>query len=75
MSPTFWQGFEPRSGHVGFVVDWGRLSPSTSDSPAGHSTDRSTFIIIHHQVLLRPSSGRHTKWTQSHPDPGKCSGV
>jgi hypothetical protein len=43
-------GFEPRSGHVGFVVDkvaLGRFSASTSVSPANsHSTDYSAFIYL-----------------------------
>jgi hypothetical protein len=45
-------GFEPSSGHVGFVVDkvaLGRFSPSTSVSPANlHSTNCSTIILIYH---------------------------
>jgi hypothetical protein len=50
-------GSEPRSGRVGFVVDkvaWVRFSPITSVSPASyHSTDCSTFIIIHHSPLVQ----------------------
>jgi hypothetical protein len=54
-------GFEPRSGHVGFVVDnvalrhWGRFFPSASFSPVNyHSTDCPTFIIItHHPGLVQ----------------------
>jgi hypothetical protein len=41
--------FEPGLGHVGFVVEkqhWSRLSLSTSVSPAKHSTDCFTLIII-----------------------------
>jgi hypothetical protein len=49
--------FEPKSGHVGFVVDkvaLGRFSPSTSVSPANsHSTDCSTFIVIYHPGLVQ----------------------
>jgi hypothetical protein len=42
-------GFEPKSGHVGFVVDKvGRFSLSTSVSPANsHSTECSTLITYH----------------------------
>jgi hypothetical protein len=49
--------FEPRSGHVGFMVDkvaWGTFPPSTSVSPANsHSTDCYTFIIIYHPGLVQ----------------------
>jgi hypothetical protein len=48
--------FEPVSGHVGFVVDkmdWGRFSLSTSVSPAEHSTDCSTLIIIIIIMIIR----------------------
>jgi hypothetical protein len=48
--------FELRSGHVGFVVDkvaWGRFSSSASISPANHSNDCSTLIIIHHPGLVQ----------------------
>jgi hypothetical protein len=47
-------GFPPRlpgfayGQHVGFLLDkahWGRFSPSTSVSPANHSTDFSIIII------------------------------
>jgi hypothetical protein len=44
-------GLEPRSGHVGFVVDevaLGQVFPSTSVSPANfHSTDCSILTIYH----------------------------
>jgi hypothetical protein len=45
------------------------FSPSTSVSPAYlNSTDYSTLIIIYHLGLVQwISSGRSTKWTQSHP--------
>jgi hypothetical protein len=48
---------------------WGRFSPSTSVSPANlHSTNFSTITIIYHLGLVQyASSGRSTKWTQSHP--------
>jgi hypothetical protein len=41
---------------------WGRFSPSTSVSPANHSTDFSIIIIIQgwHK---RPLSGRSAEWT------------
>jgi hypothetical protein len=50
-------GIEPRSNHVGFLVDnmtlGGRFSSNTSGSPANsHSTDCSTFIIIYHLRLV-----------------------
>jgi hypothetical protein len=65
--------FEPRSGHVGFVVDkvaLNRFSPSITVSPANsHSTDCSTLITIIRGWYNRPNSGRHTKWTQSTPTP------
>jgi hypothetical protein len=42
---------------------WGRFSPSTSVSPANHSTNFSISIIIRgwHN---RPNSGRSVEWTQ-----------
>jgi hypothetical protein len=50
--PQRWPGFEPRSDHVGFVVDsvvLGQVSP-----PSSHSTDCSTFIIIiYHPELVK----------------------
>jgi hypothetical protein len=50
-------GFEPGSGHVGFVVDkeaWDRFSPSTSVSPANlHSTNCSTITLICHLGLVQ----------------------
>jgi hypothetical protein len=45
---------------------WGRFSPSTSVSPANHSTDFSIIIII---IIItrgwhnRPSGGRSAEWT------------
>jgi hypothetical protein len=57
--------FEPASSHVGFVVDKAameQVSPSSSVSPANHSTDCSTLIIIW-EWYNRPNSGRSTKWT------------
>jgi hypothetical protein len=38
--------FEPRSGHVGFVVDKVALSQVSVPPANSHSTDCSTFIII-----------------------------
>jgi hypothetical protein len=50
-------GFDPSSGHVGYVMDkvvLGRFSPSTSVSPASsHSTNCSTLITIHHLWLVQ----------------------
>jgi hypothetical protein len=40
---------------VGFVVDevaLGQLSPDKAVSPANHSTDCSTLIVIHHPGLV-----------------------
>jgi hypothetical protein len=42
---------------------WGRFSPSTSVSPANHSTDFS-IIIITRGWQNRPIGGRSAKWTQ-----------
>jgi hypothetical protein len=47
---------ESESGHVVFVVDKAeldRFTRSTSVSPANHSTDCSTLIIIHHPGLVK----------------------
>jgi hypothetical protein len=41
---------------------WGRFSPSTSVSPANHSTDLS-IIIITRGWHNRPLSGRSVEWT------------
>jgi hypothetical protein len=53
---------------VGFVVSKVALG-QIFFSPANlHSTNRSTIIIIYHLVpVQKASSGRGTKWTQSHP--------
>jgi hypothetical protein len=51
--------------HVGFVVDkaaLGQFFPSTSVSPANHSTDFS-IIIITRGWHNRPLSGRSVEWT------------
>jgi hypothetical protein len=64
--PTRRPGFNPGSGQVGFVVaKWrrGRLSPSTSVSPAIHSTNFSILTITRGRYN-RPVSGRRAKWTQ-----------
>jgi hypothetical protein len=48
---------------------WGRFSPSTSVSPANHSTNVS-IIIITRGWHNRPLSGRSAEWTQldsTHP--------
>jgi hypothetical protein len=65
-------GFEHGSGHVGFVVDKEALVkffPSISISPTNvHSASCSAIAIIYHLGLVQyASSGRSTKWTQSHP--------
>jgi hypothetical protein len=52
--PPWLTGFKSRSDLVGFVVDkadWGRFSPSTLVSPASHSTDCFTLIIVIHLGL------------------------
>jgi hypothetical protein len=69
--PQRWPRFEPGSANVGFMVDkvrWGRFYPSTSVSFANlNSTSTSTVTIIYHLGLVQQaSSGRSTKWTQSH---------
>jgi hypothetical protein len=53
---------------VGFVVDEVALEQITSVSPANlHSTGCSKITIIFHLGLVQEtSSGRSTKWTQSH---------
>jgi hypothetical protein len=51
---------------VGFVVDkeaLGKFSPSTSISPANHSTNFS-IIIITLDWHNRPIGGRSAEWTQ-----------
>jgi hypothetical protein len=50
--------FEPRSGHVGFVVD---------NVTLGLTVPHSSPII--RGLYSRPISGQRTKWTQSHPTP------
>jgi hypothetical protein len=70
--PTVWRpGFDPRSDHVGLVVDKVDLGQVLSEyfgSAANpHSTDYSTLIIW--GWYNRPNSGRRTKWTQSHTTP------
>jgi hypothetical protein len=65
-------GFRPRrprfafGQHMGFMVvkaSLGRVSPSTSVSPANHSTNFSS-IIITGSWHNRPISGRSAEWTQ-----------
>jgi hypothetical protein len=56
---------------VGFVEDkaaLGRFSPSTSVSPANHSTNFS-IIIITHGWHNRPVSGHSAEWTQMDSTP------
>jgi hypothetical protein len=48
--------FEPKSGHVGFVVvtvALSQVSPSTLVSAANHSTGCPTFIIMYHPGLVQ----------------------
>jgi hypothetical protein len=70
--PTAAVGFDPRSGHVWFVVDKVALGqvfsqvlqfplPILIPSTASHSSS-STIRGWYN----RPVTGRHTKWTQSH---------
>jgi hypothetical protein len=47
---------------------WGRLSPSTSVSPANHSTNFS-IIIITRGCHNRPIGDRSAEWTQLDPTP------
>jgi hypothetical protein len=64
-------GFEPRLGHVGFVVDEAVLSEVFSEyfrfplSILIPPTAPSSYII--RVWYTRSISGRRTKWTQSHP--------
>jgi hypothetical protein len=67
-------GFEPGSGHEGFMVDEAalcQLFPCTSVSPAKNSTDCSTFIIIHyHPGLVQEASiGFSYNGLSSNPPP------
>jgi hypothetical protein len=69
-SSSGWSLASHRGGpgsHVGFVVQkkrhWGRFPPSTSASPANHSTNFS-IIIITRGWQNRPISGRSAEWTQ-----------
>jgi hypothetical protein len=68
-------GFEPRSSHVGFMVDEVALGHVFSEYvgfPCKFSfyptTPHSSSSIIQ-GCYNRPISGRRTKWTQSHPTP------
>jgi hypothetical protein len=45
-------------------LHWRRFSPSTSVSPANHSTNFSIIIITRGWQNM-PISGRSAKWTQS----------
>jgi hypothetical protein len=58
---------------VGFVVDKVALGQVFSEcfvfSANSHSTDSSTLIIYRPGLVQYASSGRRTKWTQSHPTP------
>jgi hypothetical protein len=47
---------------------WGRFSPSTSVSPANHTTNFSIIIITRHWHN-RPISGRSAEWTQLDSNP------
>jgi hypothetical protein len=60
-------GFEPRSGHVAFVVDKVALGEVFCEF-----SSRSTLIIIYHPGLVqRPINDRRIKYTHSHPHPQK----
>jgi hypothetical protein len=53
--PSRWPKFKLGSGHVGFVVDkaaQGQVFSEYFGFPASHSTDCSTFIVIHHHLRL-----------------------
>jgi hypothetical protein len=68
--PTAAARFRVRA-HVRFVVDkaaMGRFPPSTSVSPANHSTNFS-IIVITRGWHNRPISGLSAKWTQLTPPP------
>jgi hypothetical protein len=66
--------FEPRSGHVGFVVDKVSLGRVSSEY-FGFLCQFSFHRLLHTHHLSSeagtntPNSGRRTKWTQSHPIP------
>jgi hypothetical protein len=71
--PLRWSGFEPGSGHVGFVVDEVALGhvfsayfgfPLPILIPLIAPQSPSSIIWGWYN---RPISGRRTKWTQSHP--------
>jgi hypothetical protein len=70
--PTRRPGFEPSSGHAGFVVDKVELGQVLSEYfsfPCQFSFHR---LLHTHHILSgagtnRPVSGRRAKWTQSHP--------
>jgi hypothetical protein len=46
-----WPGFEPKSGHVRFVVDKVAMRQVCPDN--SHSTDCSTLVIIHYTGLVQ----------------------
>jgi hypothetical protein len=63
-------------------LQWGRFYPSTSVSPASHSTDCSTLVVVVVVVVVvgggggggggwysRQDSGRRIKWIQPHRTP------
>jgi hypothetical protein len=64
-------GFDPRSGHLGFVVDKVALGQVSSlylgFSGKTHYTKHFMIIYIIRGWYHRPISGGPTKWTQSHP--------
>jgi hypothetical protein len=49
--PSLWLGFEPRSGHVVFVVD--KVALGQVSAANFHSTHCSTFNIIYHPGLVQ----------------------
>jgi hypothetical protein len=61
-------GFEPGSGHVGFVADKLALEQVFSEYfglPCQSSFHQ--LLHNHHHLVQQANSGRSTKWTQSHP--------
>jgi hypothetical protein len=63
-------GFEPRSGHVGYMVDKVTLGQVFSEY-FGFPCQFSFHRLLHTHHHLSTWAGRRTKWTQSHPTPRK----
>jgi hypothetical protein len=65
--PTATARFEPGSDHVGFMVDKVALEQVFYEH-FGFPCQYSFHQLLHRQGLVQwASSGRSTKWTQSHP--------